>query len=96
MTILKLTEAERRAAASRAVTELIGPRIRALATGDLSLRKLGAALGYSSKSTLFAMIKSGDPPLSLLLGLAAVLGLNSIEELFGPMASSQAISELRR
>lgn len=82
-----------RALSTRLLSEKLDPQVRQLAQGRVSLSELARRVGYGSPSGLLAaMTGKTQPPLHVLVGLAAELGLHSIEELFGDFGTSPALA----
>ena len=90
-----LSRADNRAITARVVRTQLAPRVKALLRNRGSIRKLGLAIGYDSESSIFALFRDGDPQLSVLLALAAVLDVDSLDELFGPPPVRAPIEEMR-
>lgn len=82
----------RRALLARILREKLGPQVRALAKNRISLTQLARNVGYSSFGGLDKVLQGeSDPPLSVLLALAATFDLHSIEELFGEPGTCQTL-----
>ena len=88
-------EDPRRALLARVLRERLGPRVLSLAHERISISRLARNVGYASFGGLARVLRGeSDPPLSVLLALAASFDLHSIDELFGEPGTLEALREL--
>lgn len=85
-----------RAVLTRVSRERLSPTVRKLAAQQgMSLTRLAKNVGYEGVNGLLDAINGrSDIPLSRLFLIAAELQVWSLEELFGPSGSTQAIDDL--
>ena len=87
-----------RAVVTRVARERLGPTVRKLAAQrGLSLTRLAKNVGYGGVNGLLDAINGrSDIPLSRLFLIAGELQVWSLEELFGPSGTTEAIGDLTR
>ena len=85
----------RRAVLARVLSEGLRPRVLTLAADQISISRLALNVGYASFGGLDRVLRGeSDPPLSVLLALAATFNLHSIDELFSEPGTHAALASL--